>query len=391
MLLRTRIATVAVAALAAVVGLVAGCDGPRRSTPPQPVGLAWQELTLPVPPGDPGRIAVRDVVACGGKWFVVGGVIGAEDATRPAAWTSADGQTWRLLSPEPTSLYGKLNILYSAGCRDGVLAAIGAKRGGAHGNPRTSTWYLHGDTLSEVTAAFTLYGGTDAVNVGRIVGGPKGWLIAGNRVTGAAAWLSADATDFRLIENSPGLASDPTVVTQADDGAAARDGWVVIGGGRIAGHIDSDPLAWTSNDGERWHRVTIASDAQYEELQRVVRVGDDLLAAGLHGSTFGVWRGTGDNWQPVGRFGASAETGLAGVRSMTVIGSTVLVSAQDGAEYGLWLSADRGRSWRTATMPPGAHPSGAENDVAISANGDAIVLVGDDAQQGRAWFAHYSG
>src|SRR5262249_59310408 len=101
-----------------------------------------------------------------------------------------------------------------------------------------------------------------------------GWLIAGNRVSGAAAWLSADATDFRLVEAAPGLASDSMVDTFAVDGAVSDTGYTVFGGGTTVGHVDRDPLVWTSDDGSRWHRVTIAHDDTYEELQRVVRVGD---------------------------------------------------------------------------------------------------------------------
>jgi hypothetical protein len=351
-------------------------------------------------------VGLRDAVVCDGKWFAVGGVIGATPspsgpnnvaaevpsaASRPAAWVSTDAKTWKPLTMAPISFYGKLNTLYSAACKDGRLAAIGAKSGGAHGNPRTSTWYLRDDTMVEVDAEFTLYGGSTAVNVGRMSSGPKGFLIAGNRVSGAAAWLSSDATAFKLLEAAPNLASDPQVDTFADDGAVTETGWTVVGGGTTTGRIDRDPLVWTSADGTSWKRVAIAHDDTYEELQRVVRLGDDLVAIGLHGEQFGTWRGKGDTWQAAGRFGAgSGRTGLGGVRSVTVVKGAVLASAQDGERYGLWLSSDAGQTWRSAALPPGDHPAGSERTLALTASGDTVVAVSDDASNGRAWIAHYS-
>ena len=89
---------------------------------------------------------------------------------------------------------------------------VGAKSGGAHGNPRVTTWYRRDDgVFTDVVAAFELYGGPLAVTVGRIAGGPDGWLIAGARTSGAAVWLSDDATDFRLVDGDPALSSDDSM------------------------------------------------------------------------------------------------------------------------------------------------------------------------------------
>ena len=42
----------------------------------------------------------------------------------------------------------------------------------------------------------------------RLVAGPAGFLITGNRTSGAAVWTSPDASEFEIIEAAPGLASD---------------------------------------------------------------------------------------------------------------------------------------------------------------------------------------
>src|SRR5262249_40439534 len=153
---------------------------------------------------------------------------------------------------------------------------------------------------------------------------------------GAAAWLSSDATEFRLIQGAPNLASDPKVDTFATAGVVTETGYTLVGGGSTVGKIDRDPLVWTSDEGTHWQRVAVPFDDTYEELQRVAQVGDHLVAVGLHGDAFGAWRGRGDSWQAGGRFGATDSRGLAGIRSMTVVDGGVLVATQDGTRYSLW-------------------------------------------------------
>jgi hypothetical protein len=248
--------------------------------------------------------------------------------------------------------------------------------------------------MIEVEAAFTLYGGSEAVDVRRIAGGAKGWLIAGNRITGAAAWLSADATDFKLIQGAPNLSSDSGTDTFDQDAIATDQGWMLVGGGTTVGRVDRDPLVWTSADGTQWQRVVLPHDTTYDELQRVVRVGDRFVALGLHGSAFGAWRGDPakpDSWQALPTFGAEGNNGLGDVRSAAVAGTRVLVAGNLGTTYGMWVSTDTGGSWRTVGLPAGAHPSGPDRTMAVAASGDTVVLLGDDAHQGRVWSAHYSG
>src|SRR4029434_2591672 len=104
------------------------------------------------------------------------------------------------------------------------------------------------------------------MNVARMVAGPTGWLIVGNRTPGAAVWLSPDAHKFEIVEGAPELASDPRGETWAFDGAAIADGWMVVGGLRPAHRIDRDPASWRSADGKTWTRTVLAGTADYEEL-----------------------------------------------------------------------------------------------------------------------------
>jgi hypothetical protein len=384
--------------VAAAVALLAAtaCDRPVAPTgrTSAPVDLVWHEASLPSPAGAPGRTALRDATACGGRWYLVGAVVSADGGTRPAAWTSRDGRAWTALRPTAHTPYGTVAVLYAAGCRDGQLAAIGAQSGGAHGNPRVTQWYLRADgILDEVPAGLDLYGGGDAVNVGRIVGGPAGWMIVGNRVSGAAVWVSADATAFRLVDRAPGLASDADLTTLAVDAAAYRGEWVVVGSGQRGGRVGSDPLAWRSAENGRWQRVAVDGTAgdRYRVLQRVIADGDGLVAAGVDGDRFGAWTLRTGTWRPAGRFGSLAGGGsIQQVAGVAAAGGRLWAAATDGREHRVWGSPDGGRTWRGVRLPIALPAGGADRTMTVAGAGADLLLLADDGRVGRAWLTDAS-
>lgn len=398
----------ALAVVALVAALPAACTSKSDETPtksPDPPHLNWQQVSVPVPPGDPGRIVVRAATACDGKWYLGGGVATPTGDTRPGMWTSTDARTWAPLPLAPITFYGKQNIFYALACKNGGLAAVGARFGGVHGNPRVSTWRLGADgTLSEIPAAFTLYGGGDAVNVARMGAGPTGFMITGNRVTGAAVWTSADGAAFEIHENVKPLASDPGLDGAASDVAGTAGGWVVVGGGTQAGRGDRDPVVWTSADGAAWTRTVLPGSNDYEELQRVVVSGEDVVAVGLRGGTFGAWRrpAGGEVWEALGAFGNTrppTPPGGGAARPAVVLSlaaadkagnGVLLATVSDGQQYQLWASRDLGRTWTRAPQP--AEQAAAADSAAAVAWADGRWLyLSDDAAAGRVWAADSSG
>jgi hypothetical protein len=381
------------AVLAALLILAAACDGDSGPPTPEPtpaaVRPAWTEVALPVPAGATGRrLIVRDAAECGGRWYVVGAVGGQGDATEPAAWSSPDARTWTAMRLRPKTYYGIRNVLYSAACKDGRLAAIGGKVGGAHGNPRVSSWYqLPDGSLDEVIAAFTLYGGPHAVNVARLVAGPAGFLIVGNRSRGAAVWTSPDSAEFVIHEGLPGLSSDDGTETWLFDAVAMPGGWLAAGGQIRAGKFERDPLAWTSPDGLRWTREEIAYTGEYEEFQRVTRqAGGDAVAIGLRGRAFGAWRRGGDGWAAVARFGAASDKGVPMVRGLVATPSGLLAATGSNGAHALWRSVDGGRTWGDVRLPVPVR-TGAGREVAVAAGPGAVLLLTDDGASGGAWLA----
>src|SRR5262245_37435711 len=107
----------AVAFLVATL-VVTGCGRSAKPAPlPVSLRLDWHEVALPVPPGPAGRLAVRAAANCSNHWYLTGAVIGADDASRPATWTSADdGATWQPLKIAAFSFYGQQDVLYSVAC-----------------------------------------------------------------------------------------------------------------------------------------------------------------------------------------------------------------------------------------------------------------------------------
>lgn len=376
-------------ATVAVSVLLGGCDDDGREAPAA-VRPTWHEVALPLPPGPTGRIALRDATWCAGRWYAVGAVLGDDGASRPAAWTSADARSWRSVPTDPTDFYAKQAILYSVACRDGQIAAIGAKSGGAHGNPRTGSWRQRPDgTLVDVRAGFELYGGPAAISVKRIAAGPDDWLIAGTRTSGAVVWESGDASDFRLLDDDPELSSDAYHRTVGLDAVHDPSGWTVVGRAQVSGRVGPAPLAWTSTDGIRWQRKEVPAETDgYADLQRVTREGDDLVAVGLRGHRFGVWRRSAGNWQPDGAFGSLRRaTSAPFVSGIATAQDRVLVTGSDGRRFGLW--AELGSEWRdvvTPTRPPGS----GDAQLTVAAGGETVLLLADDGTSGRAWTSDWN-
>jgi hypothetical protein len=380
---------------------------PGASSAATPVTVDWRPVALPVT-GD-GRAAPRDAVNCAGTWYVVGAVITPDGGIRPAVWSARDAATFAEVPLDAHTFYGRQNLLYTVGCRDGRIAAVGAKSGGAHGNPRVATWYQRDDgSLTEVEAYFELYGGGDHVGVSHIAGGPAGWVIAGNRVSGAAVWVSADAHEFELIEygggkvsgitgetaspapsvsGSPGTGSNPDP-TAAADVVATPDGWIVVGSVLPAGRTGRDAAAWSSAEGRGWTRQAVPSVDGDDALLRVAAVAGGLLAVGVRGDAFGAWtRGDEKNqWVAAGTFGRSRGQIAAGVGGIAPFGDRVLVATEAAGGRQVWVTDPVGRTF-TPVTPPAAVPAGGDTALTVAGAGGVVLLIADDGRAGGVWLA----
>jgi hypothetical protein len=406
----------AAAAVALLLAAGTGCtDAPPRPEQPEPVRPQWKPVELPMPPGPPGRPMLREAAVCGDRWYAAGAVITDAGETRPALWATTDPTAaagWAVVPVEATDYYAVRSILYAIGCRDGEIAVIGARGGGGHGNPRVRTFYETPRGLHDVPSTdFQLYGGPAQVSVNRMAGGPAGWLIAGNRESGAAVWLSPDATAFTIVEGAPVLASDAGLSTAANDAVAVDGGWLVAGSGRAPDRIDRDPLAWTTPDGRTFTRVPLPGGPDDEAVQRVLRTADGMVAVGVAGGGFAAWHGDASGaagWRAAGRFGATGSGTIAGVESAAVVDGHVLAATVAADGHRLWAghpaadapAADAPAGSRPAGGPagdggwrpvdlPAPVPPGGFTAAAVAGRGDTMLLLTDDGVSARAWVAAF--
>ncbi len=386
---------------------VGGCTGARRPagqpTPSHPAAarLAWRQVALPADPR--GRPMIRAVSACDARWFVAGAILSPNGSTAPALWTSADGVSFTSMPVEPSSAYGPSHVLSSVACRGADVVAVGASSGGAHGNPRTNTWVsTDGGPLIEVPFTFELFGGPNAVGVGRLRSGGAGFLIVGGRIDargggGAAVWQSPDGRrPFTLIDADPELESDERGVTEADDSVVLPDGYVAVGGITPPhSHLaDRDPLAWHSPDGHTWQRADFPASSGDDLLQRVIAVSGGLLAVGTDPTGFGVWSGdsSGSRWRRVSGFGGVvAGSSVPTVTDLVAAGPVAYAVVSDAADFALWHGT--GSDWQRVDLPVAVSASPALTGprvVCATAMGGALMLGVDDGTAASVWIAPVS-
>ncbi len=371
---------------------LAACTGSEDepgppSAPPQ-AAAAWEQVALPLPDGPAGRIAVRESVECDGTWWLVGGVF-VGDGSIPAGWRSDDdGRTWTSLRFEARGYWAERAVMSSVACRGDRVVMVGAKSGGAHGNPRVTTWFQRPDgVFTDVVAPFSLYGGDQAVSVERVAAGPGSWLIAGNRTAGAAVWVSTDERTFELVDDDPALirdeALDTLAIAEVHDGTA----WTVVGSGQVEGRVNRIPMAWVSRDGRTWERQEVPTSDGFTDLERVARTDDGLLAVGLRDGRFGTWRREGATWTAAESFGRLDPDGQAftGAASLTTDGDRALAAVSDGTAYALWGRL-RGEDWQQVEIPVSPTAAG-EHVLSVTATDETVLLVGDDGEAGRVWRA----
>jgi hypothetical protein len=373
--------------VAAALALTA-CES--EPSEPEPLAVDWVEHPLPVPGGAPGRTVVRDAVECGEGWWVVGAVFLDRPTetrdTRPAIWFSPDRAQWESVAVDARTYWGRRAILSSVACSRGRIAVVGARSGGAHGNPRVTTFRLDAGTLVDVPAVFTQYGGVSATNVGPIAGGPTGWLITGNRTSGPGVWFTDDPSGFTRVEAEPGLTDDGDLESLAQGAGWAGDEWVVVGAGARTGeHLDPDPLAWTSADGLTWTPEEMPAAAGAQDVHRVTLLDDGrLLAVGRSDDSYASWLRDAGGWGEPVLFGRIAEEwrGAPYVASLAATDRGTMATISTGDHYELWWTG-AGGSWTRVEVP--LEPETAGDHTMMVAAGGELLVVADAGDGGQVW------
>jgi hypothetical protein len=365
------------------VVVLAGCGGGGDRPAPS---VTWHESSLPAPTGV--RALVRDASYCGGRWYVVGATANRSGETRPAVWSSPDATRWQRVRLDPGSdVFAVRDLLGSVGCSRGRIAVVGARAGGPRGTLRTTTWRQRADgSLVAWRAPLVLFGGVRAVKVGRLEGGPHGFLIAGTRTSGAAVWRSPDAQAFRIDEGAPGLASTARSASQGSDSVWHDGTWWVIGTATDdAGYVSG--MAWTPAAGGSWTRHPVPGGALLATAERAAETPKGLLVVGLDDHAFGARTLSGGSWSKGSTFGRQNPAGLeaAYVSGLAVSGNEVLASYSDGVHFRL-AAAAVGGAWGDLAAPESVSVNG-DHQVAVAAGAGRFLLLADDGTRGRVWVA----
>ncbi len=381
--------------LSVLLALLAGCSG--AASGPTLSGPAWTEVPL----GDgPASVALGDLVRCADRWYASGASrrpVADPDraagesavANAPALWSSADGRSWSPGTVAPVSYYGARQVLTGVTCRAGGIVALGAATGGAHGNPRVSTWRsTGGGALAEVDAPIERYGGPRAITVNTVAGGPGGWLVAGNRVgvdggPTAAVWLSGDGAGFTEHTDAAGLASTPDTVTMARGVTATPAGWLLWGDTRRVTELVREPALWSSADGLTWRAERPAPVTGDASISAAGVDGDRVLAMGTQGGAPHAWFRDAAGWVDAGGPPVVGGRGVARVGQVVLTARDAYAAVDDGGHWSLWRSTDL-RGWARVPLP--VEPAtGADSRLRMAVSDDLLVVAESDAGGAHLW------
>jgi hypothetical protein len=348
------------------------------------------------PPGS-GVVEVADLGTSGDGW-VASGAIEDGQSRSPAVWRT-QGDDWQALPMVPVSYYGERAVLYDVATSDGQLVAVGWASGGAHGNPRTATWWSGGESVDEQVADFEVFGGPRAIDVVDLLPAAGSWIILGNRSNehgrpGGALWRAADGRAFALVPMPP-LASEGDETVRVNGAVDIAGGQLVAVGERAVPGRDDQPIAWSSADGQAWHREDVAElvpdNAQLaRSLARVAATPTHAVALGIEDEgprqTYrSAVRDATGRWRLGESFAETPNDELPRIGALAAVGERVVALVKVAGEYELWWS-DNGTDWTKGKLP---EPVAADSFTTTALAGDEreLLLAVTDAEGAHLWSA----
>lgn len=236
-------------------------------------------------------------IATGGPGLIAVGSVDSGDDRHGAVWVSNDGSGWLRVPHDPaafgesgrTSIEG-LVVTPSRAVAVGVAPGIGRETRGA-------VWVSDdGIGWRAVPHDSTVFGGIGtSVRINAVTAGGPGFVAVGSErvpVDGAlrfdaAVWWSVDGEVWERVDPAdPILAGAGSQVLW--DLVEADGRLVVVGGDAGAGAV------WWSDDGRSWERLTgidgvFGGVGGATQLQRVVMLGERLVAAGVSDELVPLW------------------------------------------------------------------------------------------------------
>ncbi|WP_426561090.1 hypothetical protein ACPPVT_13585 [Angustibacter sp. McL0619] len=365
--MRSRGALVGVAVVAALLG---GCRADESSAHP----LTWHRLDTPG--------AVRVTALASGSPLLVAGQVGTGDAAQPRLW-QLTGNDWLPVPLHPVTYYGARAALVRVAAHGGHLVALGRAVGGAHGNPRFSTWSGPSSGVGETAQAFELFGGPRAIGLNGLAAGADQDVVVGSWAPGTApagvtVWTGDGAT-YQRRDTEAGLRSSASDQTSASAIAARGPGFVVagttthLGGGRITLHATA---FWTTARGAPWRRELLPSSGSEGGDSSALGVACAAVVctvAGVDDGRLAIWRVADD-----GR----AERVDLGRHAPRLSSSDVVVSVAADGDSAWVLAAGQLLRLRDGDVQAFGAPSG--TGVALATSGSLLFAVTSNGEMQAA-------
>jgi hypothetical protein len=360
-------------------GTVVAVGGTRGSPDSQQPVFLEADTTGVRPASVPGPGVVPELtvnstaVSPGGTMVSVGSADGY-----PAAWRSAAGGAWRLVSSLPVvSAYPGLTALTSVTYGPSGWLAVGAPGPVVLTSADGTAWRRAGGDIEKDL------GGVSAVAT---AAGPAGYSVVGRPAGPASAsvadvWWSRNLTSWVRAQDMNVTSGSMQVLAVAAD----PHGFVSVGS------HDNQPAVWTTTDGRLWTTIVLAlpPGASSAVLQQVAISGNRVVALGQETGAGGATpfaelsADGGASWRQVGFSPPGPD---AVVTALTAGGSgfiAVGLVGQSGRQTVVMWTSAAGTAWTPAPVD-GLGGSGSQEITALASSGPAVTGVGAAAtMQGR--------
>ena len=279
-----------------VVALPAGGYVSVGYSPP-----AWTPLAWTSPDGQSWRIHLLgdaeftfpESLAAGTDGTIV--AVG-RSGRRPLAWTTRDGETWDSHDVATLGADGtpeRMTTVVAGGAGFVAGGSVGPELAERHARFWTST---DGATWQPVADDGSAFADAEVRSITRFGDGfvAVGTVGTAQQLTGAVAWTSPDGSAWTRVD-SPAFEGGTAVSV-----VAAPAGGLVAVGTTVE---RKEAVAWTSADGSEWTKAPTETSRLYPgyaenaggyiQMTDVTVVGDELLGVGIFQ---GLQRGTATSW-----------------------------------------------------------------------------------------------
>ena len=246
----------------------------------------------------PDGLQPSTLFATGDALFVAGHQQTSSTTRRPGLAEISDGRT-RTVPLGPISPYAKVADLFSIAVDGHGITVVGKAYGGAHSNPRWTTWAGTAARVVERPQVFWTFGGEEAGALDGVVTTPSGPRILGSwqgtTALDIAIWRPEGSRWVRLDSAGTPLANTTTVQTSGRSAAPTPTGMVVAGSVLdLADGIRQGAAAWLSGSDGDWRLVRLPDPGGRSEALSARCRGSVCWIAGWVDGRLAAWRLDGD-------------------------------------------------------------------------------------------------